>query len=50
MKKLFIAAMMVLGLGFSIGSAFAATGWTYSHTPQQVHNGPDYSADSSDAP
>ena len=44
MKKLLIAAMMALGLGVSMGSAFAATTSHYNK-PQVVHSGPDYGSD-----
>ncbi len=42
MKKLLLVAMMALGLGISMGSAFAAS-------PNVVHSGPDYGADSGGA-
>jgi hypothetical protein len=50
MKKLLLAATMALGLGISMGSAFAATGWSSSQHPQVIHNGPDYGADAGGAP
>lgn len=45
MKKL-LAAIMVLGLGFGIGTASAAPLFTQYSRPNIVHNGPDYGNDS----
>lgn len=45
MKKL-LAAIMVLGLGFGIGTASAAPAFTQFNRPNVVHNGPDYGNDS----
>jgi hypothetical protein len=42
MKKLLLVAIMALGVGLGMGSAYAATA---SNHPQVVHWGPDYAAD-----
>jgi hypothetical protein len=45
MKKLILAVVMALGVGVSMSSAFAATGWSTSNRPQVVHNGADWGND-----
>jgi len=45
MKKL-LAAVMVLGLGFGVSSAYAAPAFLQYQHPNVVHNGPDYGNDS----
>ncbi len=44
MKKLFLAAMVALGLGVGLSSAYAATPRHYNQ-PQVTHWGPDYGGD-----
>ncbi|MGA3401021.1 MAG: hypothetical protein ABSC95_17530 [Acetobacteraceae bacterium] len=45
MKKLFLAAMMALGLGLGMSSAYAATAARHYNQPQVTHWGPDYGGD-----
>jgi hypothetical protein len=46
MKKLLVAAVMALGLGVGMGSAFAATTASHSARPSVSQWGPAYTSDS----
>ncbi len=45
MKKLLVAAVMALGLGVGMGSAFAATTASHSARPSVSQWGPAYTSD-----
>jgi len=44
--KTLLAAIMVLGLGFGMSSAYAAPAFMQYHHPNVVHNGTDWGNDS----